>query len=107
MINAHTPGPWKTYYAGPLNEDLIVTQNGSGAMYDAGCGSQVASIEFRPGGAKGAEMTANARLIAAAPDLLKLLRDVMDVVDVVLDDSPEMDAWLDQARAAIAKVEGR
>jgi hypothetical protein len=106
-MSKHTPGPWKTYYAGPFNEDLIVTQIGGGAMYDPGCGSQVASISFQPGGAKGEEMVANARLIAAAPDLLKLLREVMDVVEVVLDDESEMDTWLDHAHAAIAKVEGR
>ena len=87
----HTPGPWTVDLGA---RDLVRNANGE----------RIAKVY---GGLTYDETIANARLIAASPELLKLLREVMDVVEVVLDDSPEMDAWLDHARAAIAKVEGR
>jgi hypothetical protein len=47
------------------------------------------------------DVQANARLIAAAPDLLEaLLRVLRDVA------SDGLDGWEDQARAAIAKATG-
>ncbi len=93
MTNAHTRGPW-TAHRGKKTIG-IYEPTGVAVGY-------VHTSKYTE-----ARKAADAALIAAAPDLLKLLRDVMDVVEVVLDDSPEMDAWLDQARAAIAKVEGR
>jgi hypothetical protein len=88
----HTPGPWTVDLGA---RDLV---------RNATNGERIAKVH---GGLTYDETVANARLIAAAPDLLKLLREVMDVVEVVLDDESEMDTWLDHARAAIAKVEGR
>lgn len=83
----HTPGPW-------------VADWDSSGCYVASHGANICVVT-------GPNTDANARLISAAPDLLKLLREVMDVVEVVLDDESEMDTWLDHARAALAKVEGR
>jgi hypothetical protein len=66
----HTPGPWKLdayLNSGSPNPGIVVAENphGEGA-------EQVASIEWIAGGFH-AEQVANARLIAAAPDLLKAL----------------------------------
>jgi hypothetical protein len=48
----------------------------------------------------------NARLIAAAPDLLTTLRNLVELVE---SRAPEASGWPDveSARAAIAKAEGR
>jgi len=51
-----------------------------------------------------AETEANISLIAAAPDLLEALQDLLDVVGVRIDD-PRI-VQFDRARAAIAKAEG-
>jgi hypothetical protein len=48
----------------------------------------------------------NARLIAAAPELLEALRNITECAEAGLDGA-NMDLWIDQARAAIAKAEGR
>jgi hypothetical protein len=54
------------------------------------------------------EDLANARLIAAAPELLDALRRLMDCPDLCLDTlEPESDSAIEAARAAIAKAEGR
>jgi hypothetical protein len=54
---------------------------------------------------------ANARLIAAAPDLYAALSDLMEVVDQMLEDTPELDedpfppGLVHAARAALAKAD--
>lgn len=50
----------------------------------------------------------NALLIAAAPDLLAALRFAVARVQIANDEGdPILSAWLPDARAAIAKAEGR
>jgi hypothetical protein len=84
MSTQHTPGPWKT------NGDPYVS-TADGRRSIAFCDSHQQAHEDR----------ANARLIAAAPDLLDaLLRVLRDVA------SDGLDGWEDQARAAIAKATG-
>ncbi len=89
----HTPGPW--YAIGPdVYKDLF------GKQYPvAACDDWSDDTEH------------NARLIAAAPELLDALRDAMQAVEVFhgpiawevfRDHSPEMKRW----RAAIAKATG-
>jgi hypothetical protein len=51
------------------------------------------------------EVAANLRLIAAAPDLLAALRNITECADAGTDGA-NMDLWVEQARAAIAKAEG-
>jgi len=51
---------------------------------------------------------ANARLIAAAPELLNALRELSDLVDLILSGDYTPDSFTTQpARAAIAKAEGK
>jgi hypothetical protein len=84
----HTPGPWF------LDDD--------GRIFDTpDRGQLVAEVATAdPAEPPAEEDVANARLIAAAPDLLAALEKVVAISD------RKHDAW-DEARAAIAKAEGR
>jgi len=90
----HTKGPW--YVVRPKE----AARNGSPIL---ATGESV-GVYF----AHGSNGEANARLIAAAPDLLAaLLRLVGNHVDLgEIDSSTEERAALDQCRAAIAKANG-
>lgn len=75
----HTPGPWD--YAGSINgPDLIIYRKTGKAMPDAlamnGGPGYVATVRTRASGLaiRGTEAEANARIIAAAPDLLAALK---------------------------------
>ncbi|WP_101048886.1 hypothetical protein [Macromonas nakdongensis] len=112
MNARHTPGPWA------IEHETDIT--GSENSPEIGCVGKVdiAHVYLRavPG-----KTEANARLIAAAPDLLTALRMVMacagdisaapdGLLEMALDDGDEearrqANAFL-VARAAIAKVEG-
>ena len=94
---AHTKGPWKWTQAGG-GWWVLLGGNGETVCDDgSACGEY--NREIDPDGP-------NARLIAAAPDLLEALKALRDkVADYELGhmDDPEMLA----ADAAIAKAEGR
>ena len=90
----HTPGPWvadapcpASIWAGDFQVATCKTANGDGVGMDA-TPWDVA--------------TANARLIAAAPDLLEALEAV---IANGADSAPGLGAYLN-ARAAIAKAKG-
>lgn len=91
-MSKHTPGPWKAHFedayfvTGPDLGRVAMMMNLKGAH---GLG----------GRRSGNESAANARLIAAAPDLLEALKDAVR-------DSESPGQWLDEARAAIAKATG-
>ena len=97
----HTSGPWHTgegyktakdhaIYAGPC---LVATADGYG--YPIGRGWSPRS-------------EANARLIAAAPDLLEALKFAAARIELAnAEGDPILSAWLPDARAVIAKAEGR
>jgi len=78
---SHTPGPW------------TVESDGTTLVMDG----QIVATAIAPDGARIDEQRANARLIAAAPDLLVALQAVLRVADRA---TVEFDA----ARAAIAKA---
>jgi hypothetical protein len=86
MNTQHTPGPWSV---SPYNN--ITSKNGT-----------IAKIEQMPGNDE-AERKANARLVAAAPELLQVAKHY--VLLCRLHDWEG--AVLDSAIAAIAKAEGR
>ncbi len=94
MSNAqHTPGPWNK------------VTNSSGRTYRVeGCGETVASFPIMGTSIDVQENEANARLIAAAPELLQAITQIIN-------DLPQRRDWLDPAleqyaRAAIAKAKG-
>ncbi|OZI58736.1 hypothetical protein [Bordetella genomosp. 1] len=90
MTTKHTPGPWEA--DGEYVQQVGQTEVGICAV-----------LNMDEGGSKGwypGETTrANARLIAAAPDLLEALRAVVRVADRATDE-------FDLARAAILKATG-
>lgn len=87
MSAGHTPGPWET------------SHDGHGGIYVGDKnGRQVGFVSLR------SEQEANARLIAAAPELLEALRDLLADYDGSIE--PGESALIDKARAAIAKVKG-
>ena len=88
---AHTPGPWR--YAEPLPQHERPMVWGPDERQIADCGGWPNRTH--------AERQANARLIAAAPDLLAVVRDFLD--------APDADSLANvaiDARAAIERVAG-
>lgn len=90
MNTKHTPGPWKAtpcrVYAPETEDRLELRVTISGGNRD--------------------DNRANARLIAAAPDLLEALRGLLpDAVGNHIG-GPDTQARIDAARAAIAKATG-
>ena len=95
MSTQHTPGPWKVKDTSRPSEHTsrlsIVLASGS------------AIIAYPANGWPPNEMAANARLIAAAPELLEALQNAGALWAYSSTDAPQQ-AWLAQARAAIAKA---
>lgn len=92
----HTPGPWAMPDSGQGRISKVGANGGWGGMIaTADCGDYARSR---------AEGLANARLIAAAPDLLELLREAADYTR-----HPDYDWPVEFSRrvsAAIAKATG-
>ena len=86
-----TPGPWSVRY------DYVVQAK----SFDEGRLVPIA----QPYGLRvdGIDLFANARLIAAAPDLLSALVEAVELIETI---SPVEDDTLRRARAAIAKATG-
>ena len=90
----HTPGPWRIatepsgIRARHIKADSYLTVCSFLTSVSRNCGPD--------------EINANARLIAAAPDLLALLVELVDIEGPM----PGTSAWGDKARAAIAKATG-
>lgn len=91
-LTQHTPGLWTI---GPRREIF-------GQAFDSSA-RQICD-KVRGGSPEAAD--ANARLIAAAPELYKACRDYMDWLERVPDRECVI-AVIENMRAAIAKVEGR
>ena len=104
MSAKHTPGPWRIK-SDPMHFDTLTTVEGGAIGVRKPFGVQM--IVQVGGDSDFQEAEANARLIAAAPDLLAalkvMLRDYTAVHDI---GDVEMQPAIYQARAAIAKVEG-
>jgi hypothetical protein len=90
---AHTSGPWE------------YEPKGSRFFIDGADGLTVAYID-RQGVRERAEIEANARLTAAAPQLLGALKSLMGATDYFAKDRDTQVA-LNEARSAIARAEGR
>ena len=98
MKTQHTPGPW--IVGGPVNDigDFrIFSETKQDTLYctvEVGWGSQAKEIA-----------AANARLIAAAPDLLEALQAITaGVIEGLNSEGDYMHARVKEARAAIAKA---
>jgi hypothetical protein len=96
---SHTPGPWA------LDEVRTSVGRafrvGAGEMLVAGKGCCIIYDDY-PGGDKSKQREANARLIAAAPDLLDACASMwMALSDT---DDPELRKLADECRAVYAKA---
>lgn len=95
---AHTKGPWrpgKSNMNDPLERFIVRAEHVDGQPYIC----QVMESDYDKG---------NARLIAAAPDLLEALKVAINTVECasIGADGAEL-PWYRMARKAIAKAEGR
>ena len=91
MTTTHTPGPWATYI------------NGGKDGWIANAEGDLIACAVR-----GDNMAANARLIAATPDLLAALEALADCAGITALPGfrAELDAAMKDARAAIANAKG-
>lgn len=99
-MSTHTRGPWtieqatdgrrKGYIRGPKSN---------------GAGGRIAVARVSEAGNGPSEQAANARLIAAAPDLLEALRQIREAVCSGMGTLPADD--IERAEAAIRLAEGR
>lgn len=89
----HTPGPWNWHQY-------------SRGLYIYGLGHQVCCIDASRASDMDHEDKANARLIAAAPDLLEALQAFVSD-HLTLSECVQNAAVLERALAAIAKTEGK
>jgi hypothetical protein len=85
-MSKHTPGPWHT--AGEQGVQIRSAKD------------QIAKVWTM----RGNEWKANARLIAAAPELLEALKEIVDAADGA--GWEQLDPSFKKARAAIAKATG-
>jgi len=87
MNKNHTPGPWVYYYEQIGNQHIVWSDN-----------SRIVSLSMND------DAESNARLIAAAPDLLEALAVLTELVSFQICDDGH--PAIINARAAIAKATG-
>lgn len=98
MTLKHTPGPWKVFEASWCK--TFITAPG----FDHGiCGLDINHATEESQESDSAQMAANARLIAAAPELLDALLLAVSRQSYKPGDGPD---WWEIGRAAIAKATG-
>ena len=98
----HTPGPWTVWGMSSNDGEAEVVSNADGSK--AICWTADTYNEDKDRGETTSEDKANAHLIAAAPELLAVLKDLWGWEDVIEEWDKELHG---QMRAAIAKAEGR
>lgn len=96
-MSAHTPGPWvvTSGYNGRTTVAMVRSPDRTVCVE--------AATDAQPPGFDATD--ANARLIAAAPELLKALKEAVAVARVARDRHGRS-LWVPAAEAAIAKAEG-
>ena len=97
METKFTPGPWIFYADLPSTEPnwhLVTTANKLRVL---------ANVHIEP---RSAMDLANARLIAAAPELFEALEWALRQIDVVMIETEAAQQRYDAARAALAKATG-
>ena len=95
-MDKHTPGPWSVEIDHHNNAPEYIRAYADGEMYD------LASVLCDETG----NATANARQIAAAPDMLDVLQAIAADIENRARLGLDAPAWYTRARAAIAKATG-
>lgn len=98
-MSAHTPGPWKALKAtvrGETTEWFVTDDDDEGVAVIASCVTDKT----------GEPSEANARLIAAAPELLEALEGLCGLAELRPGHLQDYKAAVAAARAAIAKAKG-
>jgi hypothetical protein len=95
-MSAHTPGPWFVDETSSLTQARVMSKN-------RGFGHTQVALCEQP---KHSTAVNDARLIAAAPDLLEALQNMIHSHQYGHESDAWKDAWV-AARAAIAKAEGK
>jgi hypothetical protein len=101
----HTPGPWEISKVRETTELLIGGLHGSSVVARI---EEEAPSSWETGGIGGvAESHENAKLIAAAPDLLLTLRLAIARVEIEnAEGNPILSAWLKDAKALVESIVG-
>ena len=106
----HTPGPWtirqKYHVCHPLDDGKRCYCHGIAAAEGANRNTGDANVAAYAYGYTPEQAEANARLIAAAPELLAAAKGVQDIVDGMKDMERAWANELEALDAAIAKAEG-
>lgn len=118
-MSSFTPGPWE-YIASNEHHGPYVACNFGGDICDCYAMSNPSSLSVRNGGdskpihSQHEMADANAHLIAAAPDLLEALKDIVGMSSAFASATSGQPFThqaacyvIDKARVAIAKAEGR
>lgn len=109
----HTPGPWATYFCNPGQRNGVIYSESlpesSASICDLVADICIKDNDRRRGDkwVYSEQRAADARLIAAAPDLLTALDDLLAYLEGYDHDYPEAAPKFDRARAAIAKARGQ
>ena len=90
-MNKHTPGPWEIDSEQPSTVKKFTH------------GNRLSIATVHGGYGEKTRRTANARLIAAAPEMLEALEDALNLIDTI---TPFEGDTVRKARAAIAKARG-
>ena len=103
-MSAHTPGPWRiTDRYGVLTDQVGIDGRTVCTVWPRQQGHRPSGVDTEPW----PEGEANARLIAAAPDLLESLRELAELAVLQFGVPPAgADGPLPRALAVIAKADG-
>jgi hypothetical protein len=113
-MSKYTPGPWHIHEA---RSGITIEWDHKPQTVPCPSGMYIAFLPFRRTGAGRAQPVrfhkvetdeANARLIAAAPDLLEAAKHAQcSCTTAQRDSGHSVDCWMPDLRAAIAKAEGQ
>lgn len=96
----HTPGPWMLTEGDRFDKEMVITTQ---HRLDESIGC-ICEMDVYFTGQIGIEQEANARLIAAAPELLEALQNMLGLTEA--SDYMALSEIEQQARAAIVKATG-
>ena len=107
MTATHTPGPWYFHEAEQFGDTRFYVAQQEGAPYTPDYSDVATLIAETVSGERVTIQRANARLIAAAPDLLKQLADLLAMCERQDDFNDDGDGCMfERAQAAINKATG-